>query len=60
MLVLIFAAVSNASNHFVEFIAVMPFGNVLEFASEQKAVLFEEIDVPITRTCQNHGSAVFL
>ena len=59
MLVQIFAAVSNASNHFVEFIAVMPFGNVLELASEKIAVLFEEIDVPVARIRQNHGSAVF-
>ena len=42
MLVLIFAAVSNASNHFVEFIAIVPFGDVFQFPSEQIAVLPEE------------------
>ena len=37
------------SNHFIELITVMPFGYVFEFPSDQIAVLFEEIDVPVAR-----------
>ena len=36
------------------------FGNVLEFAPEQIAVLSEETDVPVARVRQDHGGAVLL
>ena len=38
----------------------MSFGNIFEFTSEQIAVLFEEIDVPVACACHNHRHTVFL
>ena len=45
---------SGSSDHFVEFVAVVSFGNVFEFASEQIAVLLEERNVPVTRIRHDH------
>ena len=53
-------AVYSASYLFVELVAAMSFRNVLEFASEQIAVLPEKIDIPVARICQNHMGTVFL
>ena len=45
---------SGSSEHFVEFVAVVSFGNVFEFASEQITVLLEERNVPVTRIRHDH------
>lgn len=45
---------SRASDHFVEFVAVVSPGNVLELASEQIAVLLEERNIPVARIRHDH------
>ena len=40
---------SFASNLFIKFVAIVPFGNVLEFTFDQIAVLFEKVDVLVLR-----------
>ena len=50
----------DALDHLIELVAVVSLGNVFEFAPDQIAVLFEEIDVPIARARDDHRSAVFL
>ena len=53
-------AVSHASYHFVELVAIVSLGYVFELASNQIAVLFEETDIPVACICEDHRSVVFL
>ena len=47
------SAETGASDPFVKLVAVVSFRNVFELASQQIAVLFEEVYVPVARIRQD-------